>query len=149
MYIERPLPFYARFPQFSIADYDDDRMQERDRQIMQSYYSKTAARIQRLAEEACDRMEYDGSMMFDEYPDKLMMEHLCSRIQEELREEEREDSRRNSGEDADRVLDSEREERAIMEMMQRRDNGLRDLIGVILFNEMYCRRCRHKRRRWY
>lgn len=137
MYIERPLPFYARFPQFSISEFDDDRMQERDRQIMQSYYSKTAARIQRLAEEACDRMEYDGSMMFDEYPDKLMMEHLCRRIEEQLVEEEQRNSNR------------ELEESAAVEMMQKRDRGLRDLIGVVLFNEMYCRRCRHKKRRWY
>lgn len=69
MYIERPLPFYARFPQFSIADYDDDRMQERDRPCSLITLKPCLTRIQRLAEEACDRMEYDGSMMFDEYPD--------------------------------------------------------------------------------
>ena len=32
----------------------------------------------------------------------------------------------------------------------RRDMGLRDLIGVLLFNEMYRRRCRHRKcRRFY
>ena len=29
-------------------------------------------------------MEYDGSMMFDEYPDKLMMEHLAAELQNDI-----------------------------------------------------------------
>ena len=74
MYIEKPLPFYAAYPFF--MEMDQEKEQERDMQVMKSYYSKTAAAIQELVEQECDRMEYDGSMMFDEYPDKLMMEHL-------------------------------------------------------------------------
>ena len=39
--------------------------------------------IQMEIEEVCDRMEYDGSMMFDECPDKVTVERvvneMCSR----------------------------------------------------------------------
>ncbi|MDD3277817.1 MAG: hypothetical protein PHG16_02880 [Lachnospiraceae bacterium] len=129
MYVEKNLPFYGVYPQFTLMEFEDERMQEQDRRVMQSFYSQTAARIQRLAEEACDRMEYDGSMMFDEYPDKLMMEHLCRRIESEIQKE-------------DAMTDSEE---ALM-AAARRDHGMRDLIGVILFNEMFCRRCRKKNR---
>ena len=77
-------------------------------------------------------MEYDGSMMFDEYPDKFMMEHLCRKIEREiLSEDEKEDQQQ-----------SKTETRA---MERDRGDGLRDLIGVLLFNEMFRRRCRHRR----
>ncbi len=37
----------------------------RERQRMQSYYSRTASDLQRLVEAECDRMDYRGSMMYD------------------------------------------------------------------------------------
>lgn len=48
-----------------------NQAQEKDLQVMKSFYSRRAARIQEKADRECDRMEYDGSMMFDEYPDNL------------------------------------------------------------------------------
>lgn len=126
MYIERPLPFYAAYPY--MFGMDQERDQERDMQVMKSFYSRTAAAIQNLVEQECDRMEYDGSMMFDEYPDKLMMELLARKIEEQY---------------LDQTENGEME----TEEMRRGRDGLRDLIGVLLYNEMYCRRCRRRRRR--
>ncbi len=125
MYFEQPLPFYMAypFPQF----YEDDREQERDRRVMRSYYSRPARKIQELVDQECDRMEYEGSMMFDEYPDKFMMSQICARIEEKFRAQE------GASEQA-QALDC---------------CGLRDLIGVILYNEMYRRRCRRRRCRRY
>lgn len=124
MYYEQPLPFYMAypFPQF----YEDDREQERDRRVMRSYYSRQAMKIQELVDRECDRMEYEGSMMFDEYPDKFMMEHICTRIEQDFRSRE-----------------SEKETQAMD------CRGLKDLIGVILYNEMYRRRSRRRKRRRY
>lgn len=113
MQFQQPLPFHMIYP--ILLPFDPETDQERDLQRMKSYYSQRAARIQEMVERECDRMEYDGSMMFDEYPDRFMMEHLCLKIQRELDE--------NS------------------------DENLRDLIGVLLFNEMYRRRCNRRRRR--
>lgn len=122
MYIEKPLPFYMAYPVPYL--FDGEQEQERDRQVMQSYYSSRAARIQKMVEEECDRLEYDGSMMFDEYPDKFMMEHLCAKIERKLEEEEAQ----------------EEQDARIMER-----GGVRDLIGVLLFDEMFRRRCRKRR----
>ena len=36
--------------------------------------------LQRTIEDACDHMEYDGSLMYDAYPDKVSVELLASRI---------------------------------------------------------------------
>ena len=64
-------------------------------------------------------------MMFDDYPDRLMMRKICRRIREEL------------SEDAG--------EMEAMHRKSREDSGLDDLIGVMLYNEMYRRRCRRRR----
>ena len=130
MQFEQPLPFYMAYP--FLMPFDQEREQEKDLQLMQSYYSRRASRLQQKVERECDRMEYDGSMMFDEYPDKFMMEHLCRKIEREiLSEDEKEDQQQ-----------SKIETRA---MERDRGDGLRDLIGVLLFNEMFRRRCRHRR----
>ena len=43
-------------------------------------YPVEVSEIQREIEEQCDRMEYDGSMMYDEFPDKIRVEALSKRI---------------------------------------------------------------------
>ena len=73
MQFQQTIPVYLPFGFF----WEEEREQERDRKVMQSFYSRTASRIQEKVDRECDRMEYDGSMMFDEYPDRRMMEHLC------------------------------------------------------------------------
>ena len=121
MFYEKPMPFYMAYPVPYL--FDQEKEQDRDLQVMKSFYSETAAQVQELVEQECDRMEYDGSMMFDDYPDKLMMRQICRRIEEKLPGDGKE-----------------------MEAMNRnRGEGLRDLIGVLLYNEMYRRRCRRRR----
>ena len=125
MYFEKPLPFYMAypFPQF----YEDDREQERERRLMRSFYSRPARKIQELVDQEFDREENEGSMMFDEYPDKFMMSQICARIEEKFRAQE-----------------EDKEQAQALDCC-----GLRDLIGVILYNEMYRRRCRRRRCRRY
>lgn len=36
--------------------------------------------IQSQVEEQCDRMEYDGSLMYDEYPDKVSVQSIADQI---------------------------------------------------------------------
>lgn len=128
----QPLPFYMAYP--FIPMFDQERDQEKDLQVMKSYYSGRAARIQEKVERECDRMEYDGSMMYDEYPDKFMMEHLCRKIEKEVMEE--------AAQEGDGELQGMQRGR---DRDRGRGNDLRDLVGVLLFNEMFRRRCRHRR----
>ena len=53
--------------------WDDDRISNRDYEYMKSAYPDTAKRIMPYIEVECDRMEYSGSMLFDEYPDQLQL----------------------------------------------------------------------------
>ena len=133
MQYRHSVPFYTTYP-FLFPDMEE-KEQEKDLRKMRSFYSQRAKKIQERVERECDRMEYEGSMMYDEYPDKFMMEHLCRKIEREMIQEE------NMQKNDD------------MEMQQdfQKSGELRDLIGVLLFDEMYRRRCRHRkcRKMWY
>lgn len=98
---------------------------------MRSYYPETARRLWRQAEEACDKMEYEGSWMYDEYPDRLMIRLLANKMAKEAaREMEREQGK-------DRKPDRDGREELWLEEMAR----------VLLADEICRRRCRRQRRR--
>ena len=125
MQYEQPIPFYMAHP--FLLPLDQEQAQEKDLQVMRSFYSRRAAKIQEKVDRECDRMEYDGSMMFDEYPDRLMLEMLCRKIYREL--------------NPDHI-----DEEGRLQVEERYFH----LIQVMLMQEMYRRRCRHYRcRRWY
>ena len=72
------LPYYMAYP-MPLA-YDDEKLERRDFEYMKSLYSDVAKKILPHVEGECDRMEYDNSMMYDEYPDKLQLRILSSRV---------------------------------------------------------------------
>ena len=76
--MENKLPFYMAYPVPLL--YNDDRNARRDYDYMKSIYPDTAKRVLPYMEEECDRMEYDGSMMYDEYAYRLQLRLLCRRI---------------------------------------------------------------------
>lgn len=87
-----------------------------------------ARQIQPLVEEECDRMEYDGSFMFDDYPDQMQIERLSKNIYERMDKK-----------------DWAEEELA---MQQTRERDWReDFVRILLLNEMRRRRCRRRDRR--
>ena len=148
---------------------------ERDMERMKELYPQEAKRIQRLVEEECDKLEYEGSMMFDEYPDRVMLKVICDRIyQNALNAPE-------TQEETEAEMGSEAQVQQLEALDYRRNPGppppppgpwrpgppppgpwrpgpppppnnpgLGNLIEVLLYNEMYKRRCRHNRcRRWW
>ena len=84
--MENKLPFYMAYPVPLL--YNDDRNARRDYDYMKSIYPDTAKRVLPYMEEECDRMEYDGSMMYDEYPDRLQLRLMCRRIYDKAEQEE-------------------------------------------------------------
>lgn len=96
------------------AMYEDEL--ERDRDYLTQMFPAKARLIMVLIEDACDRLEYEGSPMFAEYPDKDTVRGIADRMYDKVKYKDN-------------------------------DDGLRQLIEVMLCNEMYLRRCRYKRRR--
>jgi len=119
------MPFYMTYPMQNL--YLTEMEYEKDMERMKELYPREVKRIQDMVDEECDKMEYEGSLMFDEYPDRMMLEQITDRIADRMREAEGKN----------------------LEASQRRDD-LRSLIGVLLNHEMYRRRCRHRRcNRWW
>lgn len=121
------LPYYMAYPM--PLQYEDDRTERYDFEYMKSMYPNTAKRLLVYVEDECDRMEYEGSMMYDEYPDQLQMRLMCGRIYDRVMELEPD------------ILDGETEG---MEAATR--NPVRDLIEVLLFQEFFRRRSDQRRR---
>ena len=68
-------PFYAT--QGSPGFYNEEREQEKEFDLMRSYYPDTARRIQEKAEAQCQLLDYEGSRLYDEYPDRFhALSHL-------------------------------------------------------------------------
>ncbi|MDO5304996.1 MAG: hypothetical protein Q4E87_05415 [bacterium] len=84
--MDEKLPYYMAYPMPLL--YDDERQNQRDYEYMKSVYPGTAKRLVPYIEEECDRLEYTGSVMYDEYPDRLQLRLLCRRIYNRAKEEE-------------------------------------------------------------
>ena len=132
------MPFYMSYPMQNL--YLTEMEYEKDMDRMKELYPKEVGRIVECVEDECDRMEYEGSLMFDEYPDKFMMEHLCRKIEQEVLKEE-------EGNTSVLIIEETCQGGQGSCGNRREEEGLRDLIGVILFNEMFRRRSRHRRRK--
>ena len=94
-----------------------DEEHERDKRRIRNLYPEAAKRLAPLVEEACDRMEYEGGILYDECPDQLMMRMKCREICREVQKEE----------DAEDVL--------------------MDICQILLYHEMYLRRCKRREQR--
>ena len=117
MYFEHYFPFYATYANPML--YEGERVQEQEFELMKSYYPITVQQIQERVEEECDHLDYEGSRLYDEYPDRFMLYHLGRKIVDEVKSE------------------------ADMEAMS--DGLLGDLVEVLLFHEISRRRCRRRR----
>ena len=128
------MPYYMAYPvPFS---YDDERTERRDIEYLRSMYPDIPKRLLPYVEEECDRMEYENSMVYDQYPDKLQLKLMCGRVCDNVCRHERlsiSASDRRSQKDAERDGGIEAQ-------------SIRDLVEVMLFQEIYRRRCDHRRR---
>ena len=149
--MDAKMPYYMAYPiPFS---YDDERTERMDFEYMKSMYPNTAKRILPYVEEECDRMEYENSMVYDQCPDKLQLRLMSRRVYDNVRKHERmffgdEEDAGLSGLDGD-------QETGISGTAREREHGrdgrskspsLRDFIEVMLYQELYKRRCDHRRR---
>ena len=140
------LPYYMAYPMPLL--YDDERTERMDLEYLKSLYPEIPGRILPYVEEECDRMEYDGSMIYDEYPDKLQLRLMCSRICGNVRREERHFLKPDNGKSGENVPETPADPGQMESCfrMPARDGWLEDLVQVMLYQELYKRRCDHRRR---
>ena len=57
---------------------------EKDMERMKELYPRQVRELQDMVERRCDEMEYEGSRMYDENPDRLMLEREARKLLEEF-----------------------------------------------------------------
>lgn len=121
-----------------LKEYGEEKRDRRDVEYMKSMYPMSAKKILPYVEEECDRMEYEGSMIYDEYPDRLLLYLMAGRIYDRMKE----------GEKKEIAMEIEKEQVEIQELKRKkkdREETLMDLVQILLYQEIVQRRCRHRR----
>ena len=78
-------PFFTQ-PDFS-QEMEEQMKQERDLRALQAMYPEAAKLLLPLVEEECDKMEYEGSPMFDSYPDQTTIWRIQERIKKQAQQQ--------------------------------------------------------------
>lgn len=128
-YRHRVIPFYMAYQTPWAVSEEENVL--RDLDYLQQMYPAQAKKYQKRIAEIVDKMDYEGSMIYDEYPDKWQLYRLGENITEIIRREEYEEQENKSP------------EYSIEE--QKKWEWLSDMIQILLFHEIYRRRRGGKR----
>lgn len=135
--MEHKLPYYMAYP-LDLKEYGEEKRDRRDVDYMKSIYPMSAKKILPYVEEECDRMEYEGSMIYDEYPDRLLLYMMAGRIYDRMKE----------GEKKEIAMEIEKEQVETQDLKRKkrdREETIMDLVQILLYQEIVQRRCRHRR----
>ena len=130
--MEHKLPYYMTYP-MDLKEYGEEKQDRRDMEYMKSMYPMSAKKILPYVEDECDRMEYEGSMIYDEYPDRLLLYLMAGRIYDRMKE----------GEKQEIAMELEKEQIKTQELggkRKTREQSVMDLVEILLFQEIVQRR---------
>lgn len=119
MYEHKILPFYMTYPLPMFYQQEDTVI--RDLEYLQQMYPTEAKKYQKLIAGILDKIDYEGSMIYDEYPDRWQLYKL-------------------SGEILERIKREEMQENPEAQTSEEKWKWLGDLVQILLFYEVYKRR---------
>lgn len=146
------IPAGMNHPLYPMAGYDNSRELDRDMSIMKEMYPLLVRQILLEIENECDKLEYAGSFMFDEIPDKTLILMLTDKIYQKVAPAFSDESSLISAEFHDRGHDKGHypprhcSDRNPDCRPDGSPNWLSGLINVLLCGEMCDRRRRYRRR---
>lgn len=79
----RIVPFYMAYP--LPVNYQDEQEMVRDMEYLQSQHSMEIRQLRKHIADTINIMDYEGSMIYDEYPDRFSMERQSKMISENLK----------------------------------------------------------------
>lgn len=145
------LPFYMTYP-MPMA-YEDEDVMLRDLEYLQQMYPQDAKKYQKKIVTILDKMDYEGSMIYDDYPDQFMLYKLSRDITEMIRKDEIAENAKKMEQQSDKDADDTASEAVDGAMTQNRNNRgqeidlsperwkqIGDMVQVLLFYEIYKRR---------
>ncbi len=130
MYDRKILPFYMTYPLPMFYQEEDSII--RDLEYLQQMYPAEAKKYQKLIADILDKLDYEGSMIYDEYPDRWQLYKLSMDILDRIKREEKKAAENSESSDGKETSDEKWE-------------WIGDLIQILLFYEIYKRR--HNSRR--
>lgn len=117
MYQRKILPFYMTYPLPMYYQEEDTII--RDLEYLQQMYPAEAKRYQKVIASILDKIDYEGSMIYDEYPDRWQLYKLSMDVLDRIKREEQ-----------------KKEEESSPEKWE----WMGDMIQILLFYEIYKRR---------
>ncbi len=118
-YQRRILPFYLSYSMPYFMKEEDSVL--RDLEYLQEMYPRQAKNLQKRIVSVLDKLDYEGSMLYDEYPDKWQLYRLCDTVVDILKREEEEK------ESPEHITDEKWE-------------WIKDMVQLVLYYEIYKRR---------
>lgn len=118
----------------------EDRILE-DLEYLQQMYPTYAKKYQSVAGSVVDKMDYDNSFIYDEYPDKFTLQKMVESVMSVIKENE---EKTENG-----LNDESNDENVLTEAASWREKEpwIRELVTVLIYNEVLMRRRkRHERR---
>lgn len=112
----RFLPFYMAYPMPLFYQEEDTVM--RDLEYLQEMYPAEAKKYRKVIADVLDRLDYEGSMIYDEYPDRWQIYRLTQIIVDRIREQAAAEAIGNAA----------------------GPSGIEELVQVLLCGEIYRRR---------
>ncbi len=82
-----PLPFYMTYPDYYGTGQEEKLL--KDLEYLQQLYPNDVKRFQKRISEILDKADYEGSMIYDEYPDRCSLQALAQSICRVLEQEEK------------------------------------------------------------
>lgn len=79
----RILPFYMAYP--LPMYYEEEDTVTRDLEYLQQMYPTEARRYQKIIADVLGQMDYEGSCIYDEYPDKWQLYRLTQIIMDKIK----------------------------------------------------------------
>lgn len=110
MYQNPIVPFYVAYPNYGM--YADEYRKMQDLEYLQAMYPAAVKSYQKKINQVLDRIDYEGSMIYDEYPDRISLYKLATDITQMILQDEKD-------KDADHV-------------------GI--IVQILLYNEIHKRR---------
>lgn len=132
----------------------EDRILE-DMEYLQQMYPTYAKNYQSVISSVADKMDYEGSFIYDQYPDKLSIQRMVSSVMTVIKTNE---DKENEGRQTQQRQDTETEmnpdvlvtadtltERA---PWSEKEPWIRELVTVLMYYEILGRRKRRQKKYW-
>ncbi len=149
MYDRKILPFYMTYPLPMFYQEEDSVI--RDLEYLQQMYPTEAKKYQKLISEILDKLDYEGSLIYDEYPDRWQLYKLSMDILDRIKRQEQRErmtkTKRTNSDDTTMPENGGMSGNGDISGNEEKWEWVGDLIQILLFYEIYKRR--HNSRRGF